>query len=271
MTGGAAGSAGVVLGEQAIREELARVTPDARQTLKEVARHGLLTFGAMGLLDAMRRARGFKADSLISDSPAETFARTYAEGGWVHSEGQVSRSGVGSELHVTRGLFGRIHATMQALDARSMVDVGCGDWNWMKEEAFDFDYVGIDIVESVIADNQARHARANVRFQTLDAISEPVPVADFALCREILFHLSFAHARRVIAHVARSCRFLCATCDVDIGFNSDIRTGDFRLINLTRAPFDFPAPVALIPDSQLKAGRYLAVWRVADLPQGWTG
>jgi hypothetical protein len=51
-----------------------------------------------------------------------------------------------------------------------------------------------------------RYERSGVRFAVVDAIRGPIPEADFALCREMLFHLSFAHGRAVIDNVKRSAR-----------------------------------------------------------------
>ena len=48
-------------------------------------------------------------------------------------------------------------------------------------------------------------------------------------------------------------------------FNSDIQSGDFRLLNLERAPFRLPPPQRLISDDLVVAGRRLGVWRAADV------
>jgi 2-polyprenyl-3-methyl-5-hydroxy-6-metoxy-1,4-benzoquinol methylase len=151
------------------------------------------------------------------------------------------------------------------IGCQSLVDVGCGDWNWFSQAAFDFDYTGIDVVPDVIEANR-RHERAGVRFAVVNAIEEPIPTADFALCREVLFHLSFAHARAVVANVKRAARYFAATTDLDLWFNSDIQTGDFRRINLLRRPYRFPPPLCLVDDSRLVPGRRLAVWETASLP-----
>jgi hypothetical protein len=84
---------------------------------------------------------------------------------------------------------------MRLLKCRSLVDIGCGDWNWMKLHAFEFDYTGVDIVPEVIAANQ-KYARNNVRFLTCDVIraggtspfarSVPLPSADRPYARRAI-------------------------------------------------------------------------------------
>jgi 2-polyprenyl-3-methyl-5-hydroxy-6-metoxy-1,4-benzoquinol methylase len=231
------------------------------QSVKEIVRHGLLRTGTIGILDRLRSRKGYMSADYIRSDAAATFRQIYADGGWVHREDQESRSGVGSEASATEGLLERIEAAMTLLGCRSLVDVGCGDWNWMKRKPFDFDYTGVDIVSELIAENQ-RYARENVRFLVCNAIKESPQSADFALCREVLFHLSFADIKSVVRNVRRTTKYFCATTDFDIWFNSDIRTGDFRKINLLRAPFNFPTPVCLMPDTE----RYLGVWESGALP-----
>lgn len=255
----------ILLNAQDIAHAVRAVRPNNNQSAKEIIRHCLLKTGTIGLLDRRRKRNGFMTSDYIRADAADTFRQSYASGGWVHGDGQESRSGVGSEVSATEGLLDRIEAAMTLLGCRFLVDVGCGDWNWMKRRAFCFDYTGVDIVPEVIAENQ-RYARENVRFVVCNAIKECPPRADFALCREVLFHLSFSDTNRLIANVKRSARYFCATTDLDIWFNSDIRTGDFRQINLLRAPFNFPDPVCLIPDRALLAGRYLGVWDAGALP-----
>jgi hypothetical protein len=148
---------------------------------------------------------------------------------------------------------------MKHLGAKSLVDIGCGDWNWMKRGSLDFTYTGVDVVPEVIQDNQ-RHARPGVNFAVCNAIAGPIPPADVALCREVLFHLSFADARAVVANIKRAARYLIATTDLDIAINSDIQSGDFRRINLLLRPFGFPTPLGLVPDNKIAGWRFLAIW-----------
>ncbi len=238
---------------------------DHVQSGKEMIRHALHAAGLTGLLRRRQAAQGFNVGRYIRDDPAETFRANYQTGGWVHGDEQESRSGIGSSAVVTAGLVDRIGAVMKHLGARSLVDVGCGDWNWMKRGTLDFDYTGVDVVPEVIEANQ-QHARLGVRFAVANAIEGPIPAADVALCREVLFHLSFADARAVVRTIKTASRYLLATTDLDIWFNSDIQTGDFRRINLLRRPFGFPPPLGLVADGGLVPARYLGVWETASLP-----
>jgi len=139
-------------------------------------RHTLHTAGLTGLLHRRRAARGFHTNRHLRDDVAETFRATYQTGGWVHGEGQESRSGIGSSA---AGLLDRIRDALKYLGATSLVDVGCGDWNWMKRGTLDCACMGVDVVPEVIVENQ-QHARPGGTFAVCNAIEGPTPTADVA-------------------------------------------------------------------------------------------
>ena len=93
-----------------------------------------------------------------------------------------------------------------------------------------------------------------------------LPDADVVLCREVLFHLSFRDGLAALANIRAAGRWLLATSDTAIWFNSDVATGDFRRINLERAPYRLPRPRAVISDEGVCRGRVLALWPTSDLP-----
>lgn len=256
---------GVLTDPLTINTAINGVPLDHVQTTKEFVRHGLMRTGLTRGLDVFRKLKGFQTSDYLSDSPAETFANTYAKGGWVHEDAQESLSGVGSSAAATEGLVDKLERAITALGCTSLVDVGCGDWNWMKRQQFGFSYTGVDIVGDVIAQNQRLFARDGVRFDVCNAIVSSPPKADMALCREVLFHLSFNDIRAVLNNIIPSANYLCATTDFDIAFNADIRTGDYRKLNLTKPPFALPTPLCLIDDTALSPGRFLGVWKTTDL------
>ena len=92
-----------------------------------------------------------------------------------------------------------------------------------------------------------------------------------ALCREILFHLSFADGLYLLRNLARKeRRYLIATTDRATFFNADIRSGDFRILNLTKKPFLFPQPDFAIDDAGVmrwQATRSLAIHPFGSPPR----
>lgn len=228
------------------------------QSAKEVVRHFAFTLGGAGFLDRRRERAGLGTAHLTEATVEGRFASIYRNGIWKMAEDQASLSGSGSELAATAGVREGLARILADLGCKTLVDVGCGDWTWMRHVPLDCDYVGVDIVPEVIATNGV-HATDRVRFLVLDAIRAPLPPADVVLCREVLFHLSFKDGLSVLRNICRSSTHLIATTDAT-WFNSDIRTGDFRMLNLRRRPFGLPAPLLSVPDDSVTPRRMLGVW-----------
>jgi len=238
---------------------------DHTQRAKEVVRHIGLKLGAGGILRRRRRARGLVTAHLDPANAVDRFREAYESCAWVAGDGQLFLSGQGSEAWAARAIADELPALLAGLGCRTLLDVGCGDWNWMQEVRLPCACIGIDIVPEVIEADR-RHERADVAFATGDAIQGPLPAADVVLCREVLFHLSFRDGLAALANIRASAGWLLATSDTEIWFTTDIATGDYRRINLERAPYRLPRPRAVIPDDRVCRGRVLALWATADLP-----
>jgi SAM-dependent methyltransferase len=237
------------------------------RTSKEMIRDLIAKAGLSGIDLTIRRLRGQNVDHLFRASLSERFSAIYENRVWLNGRTVGSLSGSGSELENTEGVRRGLAELLRSLDTRCLLDVGCGDFTWMKEVSFPFRYVGIDIVPGVIAANNASYSSAQRSFQVGDATCDPLPQADATLCREVLFHLAFVDVWRVVENIQKSgSSYLIATNDNNLKYNADVLSGDFRMLNLHRAPFFFPRPTASIPDSSVSPDRSLAVWQVADLP-----
>ncbi len=87
-----------------------------------------------------------------------------------------------------------------------IVDLGCGDFRigrCLVGYLPECHYLGIDVVPSMIADNQARHAGERVRFECLDIVEDELPSGDVALLRQVLQHLSNAQVAKVLHKLER--------------------------------------------------------------------
>ena len=98
-----------------------------------------------------------------------------------------------------------------------------------------------------------------------------LPRADAILCRDLLTHLSFGEAMAVLRNFKRSgATWLLTTTFTGPRPNRDTSGGDWRTLNLTLAPFCFPAPLRLLNERCTEGGgqyadKSLALWRWADL------
>ena len=237
------------------------------RVIKELIRHLIARTGLSGLHLRIRKATGQNVDHLFATSLTERFSAIYRNGVWLNSRQSGSLSGLGSECENTKPIREQLPGLLHSIGVRCILDVGCGDFNWMKEVRIPCAYIGVDIVREVIEANIAAYGSPERTFRTLDATCDPLPPADTVLCREVLFHLSFRDVWRLVENVRTSgASFLIATSDSGLKLNADILSGDYRYLNLQRPPFSFPPPIVSIQDSCVEPNRVLAVWKVSTLP-----
>jgi hypothetical protein len=181
-----------------------------------------------------------------------------------------SRSGRGSSLGQTHRIREELPVLLEQIGSKSLLDIPCGDFAWMRLIAHRNAYIGADIVESLITTNQARYGDDRKRFVCLDLVNDSLPAVDVVLCRDCLVHLSYADIAGALANIkASGSKYLLATTFTGDRHNSDIYTGGWRPLNLQKRPFAFPAPLYLLreecPDP-LFADKALGLWLIEDLP-----
>ena len=235
-------------------------------SLRRLAKEALVWIGGASLLRWLWTRQGRIEDlgHLAHASRARRFSEIYKSGTWFRNSPEAPSSGPGSSLASTTTMRKDLPDLLDRLEAKSLLDVGCGDFTWMAQTAIRQQYEGVDIVESVIAENRARHASPGIKFTLLDICHSTPPYADVALCREILFHLSSRDALRAFRNLRRArIPYLLATTDPQLVANIDIMTGDFHEVNLEIRPYRLGAPIFAIPDAEgPNPRRFLGVWRL---------
>lgn len=187
---------------------------------------------------------------LKSKSTEKKFTWVYQANHWGSQE---SKSGQGSTLIYTENLRKILPILFNKYQVKKIFDAPCGDFNWMKKvlSGTDLKYIGADIVEILIKDNNINYSSDNIRFLRLDLTKSNFPNADLMLCRDCLFHLSFSDAKLLLEnYVDSNIPYLLTSTHTQVGIkNYDIETGDFRLIDLYSAPYNFPSdPIEIIED-----------------------
>ena len=199
------------------------------------------------------------------------FKEIYLNNSWGNAE---SHSGHGSSASATRFIRDAFPAILQELGVKSIVDVPCGDFNWMRLLDLPLDYFGADIVQELIEKNQKNYSRSGRAFGLLDVTKEPLPKADLVFSRDLLVHLSETDIRSALKNIYDSgAKYLVTTTFTSRDKNVDIPTGLWRTLNLQRPPFSFPPPIRLINErceegDGLWADKCLGVWEVNVLRAG---
>jgi SAM-dependent methyltransferase len=134
---------------------------------------------------------------------AETFQRIYRSKAW-GSGPEAFYSGPGSGGPVSQQYCDAVVAFIRDRQVRSVVDLGCGDYNVGRRivEATGVRYTGIDVVPELIDHHQSNVHDSGVSFQCADITRDPLPSADLCLIRQVLQHLSNTEIGKVLANVS---------------------------------------------------------------------
>lgn len=201
-------------------------------------------------------------------SVEKIFDEIYHSNLWHTAE---SRSGHGSTIQHTEVVRTELPQLLKELGARSILDIPCGDFNWMKETELPVDiYVGADIVPVIVEINKKRFEDGRRQFFRLDIRTDALPKVDLIFCRDCLVHLRNRDIDQAIQNIRQSgSTYLLTTTYPLRQKNGDIKVaGYWRAVNLEKAPFNFPPPLELIAENQAAGEsdfKALGLWRIEDL------
>ena len=130
----------------------------------------------------------------------------------------------------------------------TVCDLGCGDFNVGKELVkYAKKYIAVDIVPSLILRNTEKFKAPNLEFHCLDIAEADLPIADCAILRQVLQHLSNTEIQSIVNKLT-AFKYAILTEHIPQGSfipNKDIISGQGnRLkiqsgVNLLAPPFNF--------------------------------
>jgi len=213
-----------------------------RHIFRKFKREGFKSF----LLSIIKYPLEFKRrrtyqNMLAKKNITDRFTEIYTENLWSSAE---SASGDGSEIISTESLRGWMIDNFPKLKIKNFVDASCGDFNWMKLvlQKLELNYIGLDIVKELIHKNTKLYNSESIRFQVCNICEDTIPPSDLIMVRDCLFHLSFMDIDKFLKNLyLTDYKYLLTTTHlVDKSFrNTDITSGDFRIIDLFSRPFNF--------------------------------
>ena len=187
--------------------------------------------------------------------------------------GRKSRSGEGSDHVQTEIIRVELPKLIKKLNICSFLDAPCGDWYWMHAVELGVEeYIGVDIVDSLIKKNQLQFSNEKINFHCMNLAESELPKVDLIFSRDCLVHLSFKDALKIIENFKRSgSKYLLTTTFKGRTKNEDLGTGFWRPLNKQLAPFNFPEPIHLINEGCSEEGnmfedKCLGLWLLQDIP-----
>lgn len=208
----------------------------------------------------------------------DTFSDIYDNFGFGSLE---SHSGPGSTLSETEKLRGEIVKLIREKNIKSIIDIPCGDFHWMKEISSEFEsYIGGDIVEKCINSNKEKYESDKIKFITFDLLTDKIPDGDLLIVRDVIGHFPIDDGKKIVKNILESnCKYLLSTTWFNIideeyyksHINSGAEYGRFYPVNLMSHPFNFPVPESFIienvtVDDHEKGNRkVLGLWKMEEL------
>ena len=134
------------------------------------------------------------------------FKYIYNSGYWIdyNLSSHQSRSGKGSNLENALHLQNSLKIFFKKNKIRKIIDIGCGDFNWMKNLLKDVEYesyLGVDIVDSLIDQNTLRYGNEKNKFVSKDIVKDDlsfIEKSDFILIRHVFIHLDNSSINKII-------------------------------------------------------------------------
>ena len=206
------------------------------------------------------------------------FKEIYDNNLWLSSE---SKSGTGSTLEATKEIRPWLLDVCSKYKINSLLDYGCGDFNWMKNLSATFNkYVGMEIVDALVVENREKYGSfSNVVFSSSTPEMFDIYLAqpfDAILVRDVLVHFSDQHVTEFLEKVYKSgIKYMFATNFLGKGNNNNIETGWWRDMCLMNPPFNLVNPIETVvcysepfsvSDAQgTRFDKTLAMWEIKSM------
>jgi SAM-dependent methyltransferase len=139
-------------------------------------------------------------------STEQVFTDVYLKNRWGGRPGEFFSGNGSHEETVVAPYVAMMAARLRELDAasRTVVDLGCGDFSVGRRLApLCGQYVGVDIVQPLIARNQAAFGGPRVCFRHANIVADAIPAGDICLVRQVLQHLANDQIAAVLPKLAQ--------------------------------------------------------------------
>lgn len=162
-------------------------------------------------------------------------------------------SGSGSQIENAFTLVGWMQYFIVKNKITSIIDCGCGDWQWMQFVSLsNINYLGLDCVPEVIEKNRIQFGKSNILFEVADA-TQFSQTADLVIFKDVLQHLPNKSVKKAMDNALNNAKYVCVINGISgissdgqpLKENTDIKVGDYRPLNLTVNPFNYVGNVFL--------------------------
>jgi len=138
-----------------------------------------------------------------NDTAKSTFETVYKKNIWGKDKlGNPSSGGGSHDLYVITPYIKIIKETIEKLNCKIIIDLGCGDFNIGKNfyDACDH-YIACDISKHIININRKKFIKQNLEFRELNITEDNLPKGDLAFIRQVLQHLPNSDIQKLVNYL----------------------------------------------------------------------
>lgn len=216
----------------------------------------------------------FSVQLLSAQFLEKVFTDIFNNNIWAYKSETIS--GTAASFAYTEAIRKELPALFKKYNISSILDIGCGDFNWMKHIISDeITYIGVDVVKQIVDDNNAKYKTKNISFIHADCSCDSLPQVDLVMCRDIFPYVPYKYAFRMIKNILSSgSKYVLFTSYSDPQRENrnlpKSETGGNYCLNILKKPFFLMKPLFSINEqySIPTADKSLGLWHVADLNKG---
>jgi SAM-dependent methyltransferase len=173
-------------------------------------------------------------------------------------------NGPGATLAQTEALREILPEIFKRYGIKTVLDVGCGDWNWMSQVDLSgvIEYIGWDVEASMIREDKERYEDEHVRFFDTSLLTcDMIPSVDLILARHVLIHFPNDEIVKALDKMRASGARYLLTSHWENGSNEDYEPEGLawrgymeRALDMEAPPFNLPTRIEAIHEPAADAG-----------------
>ncbi len=216
----------------------------------------------------------FSVQFLSAKFLEKVFTDIFKKNIWAY--GSETISGTAASLTYTEVIRNELPALFKKYKITSILDVGCGDFNWMKHViSNEITYIGLEVVKQIVDANNAKYKTKNISFIHADCSCDSLPQVDLIICRDLLPYIPYKYTFKIIQNfILSGSKYVLFTtyshCQRVNRSLSKSETGGNYCLNIEKKPFFLMKPLVSINEQYKKptSDKILGLWCVADLNKG---
>ena len=154
-------------------------------------------------------------------------------------------SGPGSKVENAKPFLDYLQDFINTQEISTIVDIGCGDWELMKTIHIPdrIKYLGLDIVDHIIAENQKKYAKNNIKFTAINDVTDLSSYkGDLLIIKDVLQHWEKDKIIYAMNNIIPNFKYaIIVNCiklsELYCNKSLNARVGDTRIIDLQKEPF----------------------------------